>query len=107
VDADGDVTLELILDDGRGTPPTSAQATVLFENLGIYLGTGSGVFEPGLDVLVTRAASLALDGSGTQRVWRARSSSLAASAAPCRAPATLPKPVQAPLRAARQMVSCW
>jgi hypothetical protein len=73
--SDGDlelVTLELLFEGcyGGGCTPatlTSAQANELFDNLRVYMDTGSGVFESGADSLVTFVETLALT-AGVQTV---------------------------------------
>jgi hypothetical protein len=45
-------TLELLLEDGGGTPLLDAQANALFTELAVYLDDGSGSFEVGSDTHV-------------------------------------------------------
>jgi hypothetical protein len=53
-------TLELLFEEKAGDPLSTAEANALIENLHIYRDDGSGIFEPGVDVLVTTVGTLAL-----------------------------------------------
>jgi|CXWL01.1.fsa_nt_gi hypothetical protein len=52
--------LSLLFEAGPGTPLTSAEANALLTDLHLYRDDGSGVFEPGLDTLVSSETDLSL-----------------------------------------------
>jgi FG-GAP-like repeat/Putative metal-binding motif len=52
--------LELVFDDGAGEPYTSTEVNALLDNLLIYLDDGSGLFEIGVDSLVSVVSPLEL-----------------------------------------------
>ncbi len=60
------VTMELLFDDGAGTPLTNAQASALISNFYIYLDDGSGTYD-GSDTLVATISTFDLE-SGTPGV---------------------------------------
>ncbi|HPQ41516.1 MAG TPA: VCBS repeat-containing protein, partial [bacterium] len=61
-------TFDLLLTDDAGTPLSSAQANALIENLHIYLDTGNGVFDLGLDTEISVVQDLNLDPEGRQTI---------------------------------------